>query len=64
MAVNAVTIKAIRDEMERVAAGGDIDRANVVRFLTLATQQLEDWRDAYYECDLRWGCCLMLGSGP
>jgi hypothetical protein len=49
MGAKALAIKALRDEVDRLANGGDLDKVNATRLLTMATLQLEDWQQAYYE---------------
>ncbi len=51
MNAKARTVLDLRTELDRVAAGGDIDRAGYVKWMTLAVTQLEDWRTA---CEEAW----------
>lgn len=48
MSAKAYSVRKIREELDRLTAGGDMDRATCVRWLTLACEQLEDWQAAYY----------------
>ena len=49
MGANAGSIKVLREEVDRLAAGGEFDRAKATKLLTMAVLQLEDWQQAYYE---------------
>lgn len=51
--MNAKTsaIVELQAELDRVRAGGNIDRDGYTHFLTVAVGQLEGWRDAYYEAN-------------
>lgn len=51
MSAKGNAVKQLRDEISRVIAGGDIDRAPYVHFLTLAAEQIEDWQLVFHESD-------------
>lgn len=49
MSAKAYSVRQIQAELDRVSAGGEIDRAGYCKWLQLAALQLEDWRQAFHE---------------